>query len=433
MQDNNNANAAGVQNKKPIITTRGLIKKFSGKTVLRGIDADIYEGEKVAVIGPSGSGKSTFLRCLNLLEIPTAGKISFGDEIIFESNYYAEKDKLDALKTERLALVKGETDDEVKKLRMQTDSLRLSVKELKKELASLSVHAKLLKATSKRGNTEEDLASTQSDITSVSQKIADAKNIIKKLKTDIKNRKAIVKRNIDAGEVVALNAEIAAQRAHTSLAKKKHKAFVSRMEKTVDAHRRMTGMVFQHFNLFNNLSIIDNITLAPIKTGIQAVKVQKRALKAAARKGDENAKAKLLALPHKLEIIENARKQAYELLDKVGLREKADVYPATLSGGQKQRIAIVRALAMNPEIMLFDEPTSALDPEMVGEVLQVIKKLADDGMTMVIVTHEMGFAREVATRVLFVDEGTIKEDAPPAELFGNPKNERLREFLSKVL
>lgn len=129
----------------------------------------------------------------------------------------------------------------------------------------------------------------------------------------------------------------------------------------------------------------------------------------------------------------SARKQAFELLERVGLKDKAYVYPATLSDGQKQRIAIVRALAMNPKIMLFDEPTSALDPEMVGKVLQVIKKLADDGMTMVIVTHEMSFAREVATRVLFIDEGQIKEDAPPKDLFGNPKNDRLKEFLSKVL
>ncbi len=141
----------------------------------------------------------------------------------------------------------------------------------------------------------------------------------------------------------------------------------------------------------------------------------------------------MLTLPHKLETIENARKQAFELLERVGLKDKAYVYPATLSGGQKQRIAIVRAPAMNPHIMLFDEPTSALDPEMVGEVLQVIKQLADEGMTMVIVTHEMGFAREVATRVLFIDEGQIKEDAPPKELFSNPKNDRLKEFLLKVL
>lgn len=433
MQDNKNANVNGVQNKKPIITTRGLVKKFSGKTVLRGIDADIYEGEKVAVIGPSGSGKSTFLRCLNLLEIPTAGKITFGDEVIYESNYYAEKERLDDLKAKRHALVGGETDDEVKELRRQTEDLKTSLKELKKELSALKTHAKLLKATAKRGNTEDERAKTDADIAAVSQKISDARNGIKKLKSDVGRRKAIVKSTVDAKEVASLDEEIAAQRVRTADARKKHKAFATRMEKTVDAHRRMTGMVFQHFNLFNNLSVIDNITLAPIKTGINAVKEQKRILRAAARKGDETAKAKLLSLPHKLEIIENAREQAYELLGKVGLREKADVYPATLSGGQKQRIAIVRALAMNPEIMLFDEPTSALDPEMVGEVLQVIKKLADDGMTMVIVTHEMGFAKEVATRVLFVDEGTIKEDAPPAELFGNPKNERLKEFLSKVL
>ena len=161
------------------------------------------------------------------------------------------------------------------------------------------------------------------------------------------------------------------------------------------------GMVFQHFNLFNNLTIMNNITLAPVKLKLM---------------GEEEAK-------------ENALK----LLKRVGLEEKADAYPASLSGGQKQRIAIVRSLAMNPRVMLFDEPTSALDPEMVGEVLNVMKNLAENGMTMVIVTHEMGFAREVADRVLFIDEGTILEQGTPAELFGNPQHDRTKNFLSKVL
>lgn len=169
----------------------------------------------------------------------------------------------------------------------------------------------------------------------------------------------------------------------------------------VNMIRRKMGMVFQHFNLFNNLTILDNITLAPVKL--------------------------------KLQTKEEARENALVLLDRVGLRDKADAYPAQLSGGQKQRIAIVRSLAMNPEVMLFDEPTSALDPEMVGEVLQVMKELADDGMTMVVVTHEMGFAREVASKVVFIDEGIIKEENTPDEFFNNPQNERLKEFLSKVL
>lgn len=169
----------------------------------------------------------------------------------------------------------------------------------------------------------------------------------------------------------------------------------------INKHRQKMGMVFQHFNLFNNLTIMNNITLAPVKLKLM---------------GEEEAK-------------ENALK----LLKRVGLEEKADAYPASLSGGQKQRIAIVRSLAMNPRVMLFDEPTSALDPEMVGEVLEVMKELAESGMTMVVVTHEMGFAREVGTKVLFMDGGNIVEENTPQEFFTNPQSPRLQEFLSKVL
>lgn len=165
--------------------------------------------------------------------------------------------------------------------------------------------------------------------------------------------------------------------------------------------RRHMGMVFQHFNLFNNLTVLDNITLAPIKLKIMTKK--------------------------------EAEAEAMRLLKLVNLEEKASAYPAQLSGGQKQRIAIVRSLAMKPKVMLFDEPTSALDPEMVGEVLDLMKKLADDGMTMAVVTHEMGFAREVATRVVFMDEGIIMEENNPKDFFGNPQNERLKSFLAKVL
>ena len=174
-------------------------------------------------------------------------------------------------------------------------------------------------------------------------------------------------------------------------------------EKSIDINlaRQKLGMVFQHFNLFNNLTVMQNMILAPVEL--------------------------------KLKTKEEAIKQAEELLKRISLYDKKDVYPSTLSGGQKQRIAIVRALAMNPEIMLFDEPTSALDPEMVGEVLALIKELADDGMTMVIVTHEMAFAREVASKVLFIDEGIIKESGTPDEVFNHPKDPRLQDFLSKVL
>lgn len=173
------------------------------------------------------------------------------------------------------------------------------------------------------------------------------------------------------------------------------------MDKQINLHRQKVGMVFQQFNLFPHLTVLQNITLAPVK---------------------------LKKVP-----VEEANAKAMELLKKVGLAEKANVYPNTLSGGQKQRIAIVRALAMNPEVMLFDEPTSALDPEMVGEVLKVMTELANEGMTMVVVTHEMGFAQEVATRVIFMSDGVIKEENNPQEFFENPKDERLKEFLSKVL
>ena len=240
-----------------MIDVRNLEKSFGDHKVLDGINEHIYPGEKVVVIGPSGSGKSTFLRCLNLLEEPTAGTIT-------------------------------------------VDGV---------------------------------------DITDP--------------KTDI------------------------------------------------DKIRQRMGMVFQQFNLFPHLTIKENIKLAPVT--------------------------------FKLMSDSEADQKAMELLERVGLPDKADAYPKQLSGGQQQRIAIARALAMNPEVMLFDEPTSALDPEMVGEVLQLMKELADDGMTMVVVTHEMGFAREVGTRVLFMDGGNIAEQNNPKDFFENPQNPRLQEFLSKVL
>ena len=241
-----------------IIKVENLHKCFK-KTIhaLNGIDVEIKSGEVVVVIGPSGCGKSTFLRCLNLLETPTEGKIFFEG-------------------------------------------------------------------------------------------------------TDITDPKADINR-----------------------------------------HRRKMGMVFQQFNLFPHMTVLKNMTLAPIKL---------------LKKNREEAEAR-----------------AMELLEKVGLADRANAYPSQLSGGQKQRVAIVRALAMDPEVMLFDEPTSALDPEMVGEVLDVMRDLAKSGMTMVVVTHEMGFAREVGNRVLFFEDGKIGEDAPPAEFFENPKSPRLKEFLSKVI
>ena len=240
-----------------MINVSNLSKSFGDHLVLNNISDTVELGEKVVIIGPSGSGKSTFLRCLNLLEAPSEGKIVF-------------------------------------------DGV--------------------------------EITSPKVDINGV---------------------------------------------------------------------RRQMGMVFQHFNLFPHLTVMKNLTLAPVQTGLM--------------KADE------------------AEKQAQALLKRVGLPEKADAYPAQLSGGQKQRIAIVRALAMKPKVMLFDEPTSALDPEMVGEVLEVMKELAHEGMTMVVVTHEMGFAKEVGTRVLFMDEGQILEQNTPEEFFSNPREERTKEFLSKVL
>jgi len=242
-----------------IISVRNLHKHFNNGELqaLRGVDTDVHRGEVLVVIGPSGSGKSTFLRCLNLLELPTEGTITFEGVDI--------------------------TDPKV----------------------------------------------------------------------------------------------------------------------NINIHRQKMGMVFQHFNLFPNMTVLKNLTIAPMKL---------------LGKSKEEAEAK-----------------AHELLEKVGLDDRADAYPSQLSGGQKQRVAIVRALCMEPEVMLFDEPTSALDPEMVGEVLQVMKALAAEGMTMVVVTHEMGFAREVATRVVFMDAGRILEVGTPTEIFDCPKDPRLVDFLSKVL
>lgn len=255
----------------------------------------------------------------------------------------------------------------------------------------------------------------------------------------------------------------------------------------INKHRQKMGMVFQHFNLFNNLTIIDNIMLAPVKIGvknlhkerkakvkalskqIKALQEEKKTLLSELKNLLADAKAnnteyvedvetsdRIKVIDEKLaeliadkkavkgNIIKNlsgdkktvkaqAKEKALQLLERIGLSDKADKYPSTLSGGQKQRVAIVRALAMNPDVMLFDEPTSALDPEMVGEVLELIKEVADDGMTMVIVTHEMGFAKEVSTRVLFMDNGNVLEQNTPKEFFENPQNPRLKEFLAKVL
>ena len=196
---------------------------------------------------------------------------------------------------------------------------------------------------------------------------------------------------------------------------------IADMKVDINIHRQKMGMVFQHFNLFNNKTVIENIMLAPVY-------VEKKRMKKLRRNNPQNEKIKNVK-----EIKADAKAQAIELLKRIGLEDKADAYPSQLSGGQKQRVAIVRALAMNPDVILFDEPTSALDPEMVGEVLELMKELADSGMTMVVVTHEMAFARDVSTKAVFMDNGVILESGKPLELFSNPKEERTKEFLKRFI
>lgn len=280
-----------------MIKVNNLYKNFGDLHVLKGVSTEIKKGEVVSVIGPSGGGKSTFIRCLNLLEMPTAGEIVFEGDTLYKSDSYILKNKMSKLEH-------GSKEYE----------------EVKKEYRE-------------------------------------------SLKRDHQQSKEI--------------------------------------DRILNEHRQKIGMVFQHFNVFGNLTVLDNITLAPVECG-------------------KMSKAE-------------AKKRALELLEMVGLESKANEYPKKLSGGQKQRLAIVRALAMNPDVMLFDEPTSALDPEMVKDVLDVIKKLAQDGMTCVIVTHEMGFVREVSDRVIFIDGGIIEDEGTPEEIFINPKSDRMKEFLSKVL
>ena len=216
-----------------------------------------------------------------------------------------------------------------------------------------------------------------------------------------------------------------------------HGENIADMKVDINKHRRKMGMVFQHFNLFNNKTVIQNIMLAPVYVQCQDLKQAKRTNRfikfSNIFKSAEKRKELIPITTTKAAIKKEAQEHAMSLLRRIGLEDKANVYPSTLSGGQKQRVAIVRALAMNPEVILFDEPTSALDPEMVGEVLDLMKALAKEGMTMIIVTHEMGFAREVANKVLFIDGGQILESGAPEEFFANPKHPRLKDFLSKVL
>ena len=211
---------------------------------------------------------------------------------------------------------------------------------------------------------------------------------------------------------------------------------IADMSVDINVHRRHMGMVFQHFNLFNNKTVLQNVMMAPAYLrckDLKKAKWQNSRTRFTNLFRGSNKKELIPITETKEQILSETREQALGLLKRIGLDDKADAYPSTLSGGQKQRVAIIRSMAMNPDVILFDEPTSALDPEMVGEVLELMKQLAKEGMTMVVVTHEMGFAREVASRVLFMDEGQIKEEAGPEEFFDHPKEPRLKEFLSKIL
>ncbi len=335
--------------KEPMIKVDNLFKQFGDKKVLRGISYSIEKGEKVAVIGPSGSGKSTFLRCLNLLETPDFGEVWFESNLINQVDPYLHFDII-------------RTSNTYKTLYKEFESEKFS----KKTLAILN----------------EDLPNEMQVNCGETDENKFINDIDKKVISLIK-QKDLLKNNEGKEYKLAIK----------KLYKENHV--------DINLTRQKMGMVFQHFNLFNNLTVLDNLTLAPVQL--------------------------------KLKTKEQAEQTAFALLKRIGLEDKASAYPSTLSGGQKQRIAIIRSLAMNPDVILFDEPTSALDPEMVGEVLALIKELADEGMTMVIVTHEMGFAREVASKILFMDEGKIKEENNPKDFFENPKHPRLQEFLSKVL
>ena len=371
-----------------LIYVNNLYKYFGKTEVLKGVSCKIEKGEKVAVIGPSGSGKSTFLRCMNLLEEPTYGEVWTDGRLLTPVDPYLHFDIIRLSDTyKRLVNEKREeklAEKKAGRLAETAGAMKTAetVAAAESETAA-EVNGTATGASRAVGNAESEKASTAGaesfcGVLTKEEEAAIDKEVISDIKKHdmLKNREG---------------------REYARAIKKFYKENVQ----NVDLARRRIGMVFQHFNLFNNLTVMGNMILAPTEL--------------------------------KIKTKEEAEKKAMELLGRIGLADKAGAYPSTLSGGQKQRIAIVRALMMEPEVILFDEPTSALDPEMVGEVLELMKSLADEGMTMVIVTHEMGFAREVASRVLFMDEGVIKEEAPPSEFFSRPKDPRPKEFLSKVL
>ena len=357
---------------KPIIEVVNLTKKFGDLLVLDDISESVREGEKVVVIGPSGGGKSTFLRCLNCLEDPTSGQIFF--------------EGVD------LADLKVDINEHRRKMGMVFQQFNL--------FNNLTVKKNITLAPVKIGIADLRKAKMHNTFVPLYNKWFERfgaghnARIEKKremLKQRVEQLKTELEPIVEAWEQTKTVDEVAGKSvvSYDPELTKKKLAVTAKLEKTERA----------------------------LAHAVPVCAMEEKPLPA------ESAKA----------VREAAEANAMRLLQRIGLEDKADVYPATLSGGQKQRVAIVRALAMNPKVMLFDEPTSALDPEMVGEVLDLIKQVADEGMTMVIVTHEMGFAREVGTRILFMAEGKVLEQAPPEEFFGNPQHPRLREFLAKVL
>lgn len=374
-----------------MIYVKNLVKKFGDLLVLDNITEKIEQGEKVAIIGPSGSGKSTFLRCLNLLEEPTYGEVWYEDTLLTSKNcniniirqnmgmvfqhfnLFPHKTVLQNITIAPDMLAKTTADAIMRgRVKVVADKLRICKRSIKEYQDRIDY----------------------TTIDNLKDEIADNKFKLSEIVNDDNLLKA--EKKIKRTELNSANASLRAK------------------IKEIKASRDLN--VSNDEDKINEL----NIQLAELKSELTLVKKDKT----------------IEGKPYKEWIAdkraENTRR-ALELLERIGLSDKANAYPNTLSGGQKQRIAIVRALNMQPKLMLFDEPTSALDPEMVGEVLELIKQLADEGMTLIIVTHEMNFAREVATRVMFMDGGKIVEQGAPDEIFGNPKNERLKTFLAKVL
>ena len=357
---------------EPIIEVVNLTKKFGDLLVLDDISETIRVGEKVVIIGPSGGGKSTFLRCLNVLEDPTSGQVFFEgvDLADLKVNINEHRRKM-GMVFQQFNLFNNLT---VKK-NITLAPVKIGLAELRKAARHNALVPLYNKWFAKFGDKYNALVDKKRE--TLQNKVETLKTELEPIVSDWEQTKQV--QEIAGKSMVSYDPALT----------KKKLALTARLEKT---ERKLS-----HTVPVTEMSVVD--------------------LPA------ENAK----------QVREAAEKRAMELLARIGLEEKADVYPSTLSGGQKQRVAIVRALAMNPKVMLFDEPTSALDPEMVGEVLDLIKQVADEGMTMVIVTHEMGFAREVGTRILFMAEGKILEQAPPEEFFTAPKHPRLKDFLAKVL